>query len=85
MNKMSIKFHHQEAQIIPCSFLPSVATDNKKQIQCLEIVSNRTKLDHFLWNPIDSKGVLDSKGCGITPFKWDRESLRATKNGRSKV
>ena len=28
----------------------------------------------FFWNPIDSKRVLDSKGCGITPFEWDRES-----------
>ena len=34
--------------------LPSVATDDRKQFQCREIVFNN-KLDHYFWNSTDAK------------------------------
>ena len=41
----------------PCPFLPSVAADDRKQFQCLNIAF-LAKLDHYFWNPFDAKKVL---------------------------
>ena len=49
----------------PCPSLPTAATDDGKQFQCLNIV---TKLKYY-WNSTDAKKVFDihkdGKYCGI--------------------
>ena len=43
----------------PCAFLPSAATENRKQFQYLNMaLNNLKKLDHFFWNSINAKKVL---------------------------
>ena len=40
------------SSFIPCPSLPSVATDDRKQFQCLDTVLNKKKLDYYFRNSV---------------------------------